>query len=95
MFILSIFVFFDCMQCIGVGLIRALGKQGIASIATAFGYWIVGIPISIIFVHVYDHGLVGLWYGPTTAILLNFFLYFFIVIKCDWQEEALRARERR
>ena len=84
MFTLSIFVFFDCMQSIGVGIIRGLGKQGIASIATAFGYWIFGIPISLVCVFNWDLGIEGLWYGPTTAITFNFFLYYFIVIRTDW-----------
>ena len=84
MVILSVFVFFDCMQSIGVGMIRGLGKQGIASVATVVGYWVIGIPLSLVCVFYYNLGIVGLWYGPTTAIIFNFLIYYIIVIKTDW-----------
>ena len=55
-------------------MIRALGKQGIASFAAVFAFWIIGIPLSWYFVFVLQEGLKGLWYGPTTAVILLCFL---------------------
>ena len=72
-----------------VAMIRALGKQGIASIATVVGYWIIGIPLSILCVFGWDLGIQGLWYGPSAAVTFNYFLYFFIVMKSNWNEIAI------
>ena len=72
--ILSFFLFFDCMQQVIVGMIRALGKQGIASFAAVIAFWIIGIPMSLYFVFVLQKGLKGLWYGPTTSVILLCFL---------------------
>lgn len=48
MIILSVFVFFDSLQCIGVGIIRGLDRHLIASVLTAFSYWSIGVPISVL-----------------------------------------------
>jgi MATE family multidrug resistance protein len=74
------YVFFDCIQCVGAGIIRGLGKQGRSSIGTVIGYWGIGIPVALINVFALEWGLVGLWIGPTLAIAFNFCFYFRIVI---------------
>jgi MATE family multidrug resistance protein len=82
--ILTTFVFFDCMQCVGTGIIRGLGRQGLASTITITGYWVIGIPISLISVFHFSWGIEGLWYGPTVAIAFNFTFYYIMVLKTNW-----------
>ena len=79
----------------GQGIIRGLGKQGVASIGTVIGYWVIGIPISLLAVFVFDWSIVGLWLGPTLAIAFNFFFYYGTVIRADWQAIADGVQERR
>lgn len=69
----------------GQGIIRGLGKQGMASIGTVTGYWVIGIPIALLAVFKLEWGIAGLWLGPTTAIVFNFFFYFALVMRTDWQ----------
>lgn len=80
-----VYVLMDCVQCVGQGMIRGLGKQGVSSIGTVIGYWFIGIPISLLCVFVLDWGIVGLWLGPTAAITFNLCFYFAMVVKTDWQ----------
>ena len=89
--IISLFVFFDCVQGVGQGIICGLGKQGIASIVPIIGYWVLGIPTSLVAVFYFDYGIVGLWTGPTVAIIFNFIFYYVIIIKTDWTLIALDA----
>ncbi|TNV79517.1 hypothetical protein FGO68_gene531 [Halteria grandinella] len=89
------YVLFDCVQCVGSGIIRGLGKQGRSSIGTVIGYWAIGMPIACINVFYLDMGIVGLWLGPTTAIAFNFCFYFTIVMRTDWQTVADAVAERR
>ncbi|CDW78027.1 na+-driven multidrug efflux pump [Stylonychia lemnae] len=93
--IISVFVFFDCVQGVGQGIIRGLGKQGRASIITIIGYWGIGIPTSLLCVFYLDWGIVGLWVGPSLAIIFNFIFYYIIIIKADWFTIALEAEQRR
>ena len=82
--IISFFVFFDCVQGVGQGIIRGLGKQGIASTVTIIGYWVLGIPISLVAVFYYNYGIIGLWTGPSVALIFNFIFYYVIIIRTDW-----------
>ena len=52
--ILNIFIFFDCLQGVGTGIIRGLGRQGLASLITVTGYWVIGMPISYFSVFSWD-----------------------------------------
>jgi multidrug resistance protein, MATE family len=89
------FVLFDCVQCVGQGIIRGLGKQGKASIGTVIGYWVIGIPLALLGVFWLKWGMAGLWLGPVVAIIFNFGFYFSLVIRTDWQEIANQSKARR
>ena len=89
------YVFFDCIQCVGQGIIRGLGKQGVSSIGTICGYWVLGIPISLGAVFWLDLGITGLWLGPTIAIIFNFCFYYGMIIRSNWQKIADASQERR
>jgi Na+-driven multidrug efflux pump len=82
------YVLVDCIQCVGQGIIRGLGKQGKASIGTVVGYWGIGIPLSLIGVFGLKWGMAGLWLGPVFAISFNFCFYFSLIIRTDWQQIA-------
>jgi MATE family multidrug resistance protein len=94
-FLLTVFVFFDCLQCVTVGVIKGLGKQGLASTITCCGYWVFGIPISIVSVYYFDLGMFGLWLGPTFAIIFNFTFYALFIWSCNWEKIIEDARIRR
>ena len=46
-YVLTIFVFFDCMQGVDVGNLSGLGIMSRVKLVTIFDYWVVGIPISM------------------------------------------------
>lgn len=75
-YVLSIFVFFDCVQGVSSGHISGLGMQKDVRFVTMFSYWVVGIPLSA-YLMFGDLQLSceGLWYGPTAACLLNYIFY--------------------
>jgi MATE family multidrug resistance protein len=93
--ILNIFIFFDCLQGVGTGIIRGLGRQGLASTITITGYWIIGIPLSLASVFEFGWGIEGLWYGPTVACAFNFAFYYIMLVKTNWQEIADDVRKRK
>jgi Na+-driven multidrug efflux pump len=83
-YILTIFVFFDCMQGVAAGNISGLGLMRDVRFVTAFNYWVLGIPLSVYTMFKLDMGLEGLWYGPTIACLMNYIMYEYKIHSCDW-----------
>jgi Na+-driven multidrug efflux pump len=82
--VLSVFVFFDCMQAVASGNISALSLMSKVKYVTLFDYWVIGIPLSSICIFYYNLELKGLWYGPTVAVFLNFLFYEYYVRSADW-----------
>jgi len=61
---------------------------------TIISYWGVGIPVAWYLMFKKDMKLVGLWYGPTVACMLNFIYYEYIVNTVDWQDIANKMGEK-
>ena len=82
--VVTIFVFFDCIQGVANGAIMGLGTVSRVSWVTVTDYWILGIPISLYFMFNQGLGVQGLWIGPTVAVVLNFIFYSWEIVKTDW-----------
>lgn len=86
--IIMLYVLFDCIQSVGMGIIRGLGRQGAASIGAVIGYWVIGVPFAWLAVFKLEWGIRGLWLGPTLAIMFNFIYFYSLVIRTDWDKVA-------
>ena len=86
--VILIFVFFDCVQGVAIGNISGLGLISKVKWVTAFDYWVVGIPTSLIGMFTFNLALRGLWLGPTMAVLLNTIFYLLVITNADWQQIA-------
>ena len=62
------------------------------SLIPAVSYWALGIPITLIFVFHFTHGIRGIWYGPTCAVLLNTVAYSLVFSCIDWETLIVEAR---
>ena len=62
---------------------------------TIIGYWVLGIPLALFSVFYMNWGIVGLWNGPTVAIIFNFIFYYLIVVNIDWEAVVVEAEQRR
>lgn len=82
--VISIFVFFDCMQGVANGAISGLGMISQVKWVTVFDYWVVGIPLSIYCMFTMGMGIQGLWFGPTLAVFLNYLFYQYVILAADW-----------
>lgn len=76
----------DCLQGVGKCILTASGLQKYGAFFTLIAYFVFGIPISWYLSFKADWGINGLWYGPTVACAFNFFVYYFIFEKTDWQK---------
>jgi len=82
------------MQAFLQGPIRAMGKQGIASVLCLASYYIVALPLALVFCFFLEMGIAGLWLGMIFGIFLQSVAYALIVIFSDWQQVADESAER-
>jgi MATE family multidrug resistance protein len=61
--IAGVFQVFDGMQAVGAGVLRGLGDTRVPLIAMIAGYWLIGVPVSVILAFYTSVGMVGLWWG--------------------------------
>ena len=93
--LVMLYILFDILQGMFMGVIRGLGIQPKASFVALTGYWIFGIPIAIFLVAHQDMGLYGIYIGMAVAITFNFVLYGLIIWITDWQKQSNIAQERK
>jgi Na+-driven multidrug efflux pump len=54
-------------------------------------YWVLGIPLSMYCMFKLDMGIEGLWFGPTLAVTVNYFVYEYNLRNADWEEIAAKS----
>jgi multidrug resistance protein, MATE family len=71
--IAAVFQIFDGVQTISTGALRGLGNTRTPMVFNLLGYWFIGLPLGCWLCYGRGWGIVGLWYGLCTAILLAAF----------------------
>lgn len=61
--IAGIFQVFDGAQTVGAGVLRGLGDTRVPLIAMLSGYWLIGVPVSVVLGFYSGLGSRGMWYG--------------------------------
>ena len=61
--IAGVFQVFDGLQVVAAGILRGLGDTRVPMLVNLFGYWLIGIPVSIYLGFGAGLGPVGLWWG--------------------------------
>ena len=92
MWVLLIYIWFDTIHGVQSGIIRGLGRQVYGSVYTLFCYYILGMPLALMFCFKKDMGIAGLWLGFTIAcVILD--IGFAMIISCpNWQKISEAAR---
>jgi MATE family, multidrug efflux pump len=69
------FAIFDGLQAVCVGILRGIGDTRVPVILSLFGYWLIGLPVSVLLGFRMGRGPEGLWWGlvlglAVTAVVL-------------------------
>lgn len=75
--------FADCQQNLAVGAMRGLLKARDTFFLTMVGYWLIGVPVVLVFTYVFHMGVNGIWLGffiglSATAFLLWRRFYYYV-----------------
>ena len=92
----ALFAMFDAVQIIVTGALRGMALTRVPMLAGLFGYWVLGLPISVLLgFHLRTGpltGVVGVWIGLTIALIATA-----VIVFVYWQERSLvlirRAKE--
>ena len=78
-FVAALFQLSDGLQAAGIGALRGAADTRFAFISNVFGYWVVGLPLSLLLGFRLHMGIVGLWWGfvaGLTCVAILVFLRF-------------------
>ena len=64
----AIFQIADGAQAVGAGMLRGLQDTRVPMLYAAFGYWGVGMPLSLLFAFPLGYGGVGIWVGLASGL---------------------------
>ena len=88
MWVVLLYIWFDTIHGVQSGIIRGLNRQAYGSIYTLICYYILGMPLALVFAFTMKMGIMGLWLGFTIAcVILD--IGFAMIISCpDWYKIA-------
>lgn len=73
--IAGIFQVFDGLQVVATGVLRGVGDTRAPMLVSLVGFWLVGMPVSLLLGFVWEGGPVGLWWGLAAGLAaVAFFL---------------------
>jgi MATE family, multidrug efflux pump len=67
--IAGLFQVFDGTQVVSAGILRGIGDTRFPMIAAALGFWLVGLPLSVLLGFNAGLGAEGLWWGSLVALM--------------------------
>ncbi|HMC22439.1 MAG TPA: MATE family efflux transporter, partial [Thermoanaerobaculia bacterium] len=85
-FVAALFQLSDGLQAAGIGALRGAADTRFAFFSNLVGYWIVGLPLSLLLGFKMKMGVVGLWWGFVAGLTVVAVLVFF-------RFQALSAKE--
>ncbi|XP_040002248.1 multidrug and toxin extrusion protein 1-like [Xiphias gladius] len=84
----------DATAGVAGGVLRGAGKQLVGALCNLVGYYFIGFPIGVSLMFAANMGIVGLWTGLTTCVLMQSIFFITYVCKLDWKKAAEEALVR-
>lgn len=66
--IAGVFQVFDGIQVVASGVLRGIGDTRAPMVVNILGFWLLGMPVSLLLGFAWDGGPVGLWWGLATGL---------------------------
>ncbi|KAK1420896.1 hypothetical protein QVD17_22857 [Tagetes erecta] len=82
------------IQTVLSGAVRGSGRQKIGAVVNLGAYYLIGIPLAILFAFVLHMGGKGLWLGIIAALLAQALFLFILTLSTNWEKAAKKANER-
>ncbi|CAN6293831.1 unnamed protein product [Urochloa humidicola] len=76
------------------GVITGCGKQKIGARVNLGAFYLVGIPVGALLAFVFHLNGMGLWLGIVCGSISKLALLLWITLRTNWENEAIKAKER-
>ncbi|XP_038670508.1 multidrug and toxin extrusion protein 1-like isoform X1 [Scyliorhinus canicula] len=90
--LIASFHFFDAMTCLSSGVVIGSGKQKIGAIVNLMVFYAIGYPVGISLMFAAKLGILGLWSGLFTAVVVQFIVFQSVIFKLNWEKASDQAR---
>lgn len=87
----GVFQIFDGVQVAAVGALRGLKDTRVPMFFTLLAYWLVGMPVGLVFAFVLDLGPRGMWFGLVISLVVAAVL---LTRRFWWQTRHLVSADR-
>ncbi|KAJ6431774.1 hypothetical protein OIU84_019119 [Salix udensis] len=89
--LLALSDFLDGFQCVLSGAARGCGWQKLCSFINLGAYYVVAIPLAVLFAFIFHIGGMGLWMGIICGLVVQVVALVAINACTDWDREAAKA----
>lgn len=83
----------NCPQTTGCGVLRGSARPAIGARINLGSFYFLGTPVALALAFSLKIGFKGLWYGLLVAQFACAFSILFVVLRTDWQYEAMKAMQ--
>ena len=82
--LISAYIIFSTILGVNSGIVRALGKQFLASVVTIICIYVFGLPLALVFGFKMEMGVRGFWLGFTVAIICQIIFVTMVIVCSSW-----------
>ncbi|KAI0240753.1 ethionine resistance protein [Massospora cicadina] len=83
---------FDGLATVNAGILRGQGRQRVGAVVYIFGFYALGIPVGLFLTFFHRMGLLGLWVGISTALLLIGSTLTLFILATNWRAQVVACK---
>ncbi|CAN6174634.1 unnamed protein product [Urochloa humidicola] len=92
--LLAFTILLNGIQPVLSGVAIGSGWQGLVAYVNIGSYYLIGVPIGVLLGWGFNYGVPGVWAGMIGGTMMQTLILALITLRCDWNEEALKAGNR-
>ncbi|KAF8694723.1 hypothetical protein HU200_037809 [Digitaria exilis] len=92
--LLALTILLNGIQPVLSGVAVGSGWQALVAYVNIGSYYLIGVPFGVILAWGFHYGVTGIWVGMIGGTTVQTLILAYITLRCDWNEEALKASSR-
>ncbi|CAL5073871.1 unnamed protein product [Urochloa decumbens] len=92
--LLAFTILLNGIQPVLSGVAIGSGWQGLVAYVNIGSYYLIGVPLGVLLGWGFNCGVPGVWAGMIGGTMMQTLILALITLRCDWNEEALKAGNR-
>ncbi|KAF8694721.1 hypothetical protein HU200_037807 [Digitaria exilis] len=92
--LLALTILLNGIQPVLSGVAVGSGWQALVAYVNIGSYYLIGVPFGFLLGWGFHHGVQGIWVGMIIGTMVQTLILAYIILRCDWNGEALKASNR-